>query len=123
MRDPSWVELNHFLKFLNIQLSACEQSTFCNEDMVGDVMSGLKTFVVKFMIRMSKVCVCTVYTCLYIYAAMFCCTQDFATSSLRGEVATENEEQVQLDMLQKYTITERKEWEKRYIGYMLYLYM
>ena len=41
--------------------------------------------------------------------------QDFATSSLRGEVATENEEQVQLDMLQKYTIAERKEWEKRYM--------
>ena len=57
MRDPSWVELNHFLKFLDIQLNACEQSIFCNEDVVGDVMSGLKTFVVKFMIRMSKVCV------------------------------------------------------------------
>ena len=55
MRDPSWVELNHFLEFLDIQLGACEQSVFCNEDIVGDVMSGLKTFVVKFMVRMSKV--------------------------------------------------------------------
>ena len=55
VRDPSWVELNHFLEFLDIQLDACEQSVFCNEDFVGDVMSGLKTFVVKFMIRMSKV--------------------------------------------------------------------
>ena len=52
------MELNHFLKFLDIQLGTCEQSIFCNEDIVGDVMSGLKTFVVKFMIRMSKVCVC-----------------------------------------------------------------
>ena len=51
------MELNHFLKFLNIQLSSCEKSIFCNEDLVGDVMSGLKTFVVKFMIRMSKVSV------------------------------------------------------------------
>ena len=49
------MELNHFLKFLDIQLSSCERSIFCNEDLVGDVMSGLKTFVVKFMIRMSKV--------------------------------------------------------------------
>ena len=45
---------------------------------------------------------------------MICCTQDFATSSLRGEVAIENEEQVPLDMLEKYTIAERKEWEKRF---------
>ena len=61
------MELNHFLKFLNIQLNACEQSIFCNEDIVGDVMSGLKTFVVKFMIRMSKVCVCalSIHTCAY----------------------------------------------------------
>ena len=108
------MELNHFLEFLDIQLGTCEQSIFCNEDIVGDVMSGLKTFVVKFMIRMSKVCVLAVYTCLCIYAAMFCCTQDFATSSLRGEVATENEEQVHLDTLEEYTIAERKEWEKRY---------
>ena len=49
------MELNHFLEFLDIQLGACEQSVFCNEDFVGDVMSGLKAFVVKFMIRMSKV--------------------------------------------------------------------
>ena len=64
MKDPSWVELNHFLKFLDIQLGTCEQSIFCNEDLVGDVMSGLKTFVVKFMIRMSKVWELCVYTCL-----------------------------------------------------------
>ena len=57
VKDPSWVELNHFLKFLDIQLSSCEKSLFCNEDIVCDVMSGLKTFVVKFMIRMSKVSV------------------------------------------------------------------
>ena len=61
------MELNHFLEFLDIQLDACEQSIFCNEDIVGDVMSGLKTFVVKFMIRMSKVwelCVCVLSMCL-----------------------------------------------------------
>ena len=69
MRDPSWVELNHFLEFLNIQLDACEQSIFCNEDIVGDVMSGLKTFVVKFMIRMSKVWELCVHAC-FMYAFM-----------------------------------------------------
>lgn len=28
---------------------------FCNESLVGDIMSGLKGFVVKFMISMSRV--------------------------------------------------------------------
>ena len=64
------MELNHFLEFLDIQLGTCEQSIFCNEDFVGDVMSGLKTFVVKFMIRMSKVCV----HCLYMYMLVPICS-------------------------------------------------
>ena len=103
-----------FPKVSQHSTGTCEQSIFCNEDIVGDVMSGLKTFVVKFMIRMSKVCVrvCTVYMLVGIVIFYL---QDFATSSLRGEVATENEEQVHLDILEEYTIAERKEWEKRYV--------
>ena len=49
------MELNHFLRFLDFQLGACENSLFCDEKIVGKAMSGLKTFVIKFMIRMSKV--------------------------------------------------------------------
>ena len=55
VRDPSWTELRHFIEFLDLQLRTCEQSVFCNEVHIGDVLSGLKTFVVKFMVRMSKV--------------------------------------------------------------------
>ena len=57
MKDPSWVELNHFLEFLDIQLGASEHLVCRNEDIVGDIMSGLNTFafVIKFMIRISKV--------------------------------------------------------------------
>ena len=55
MKDPSWMELNHFLKFLDFQLCACENSIFCDENLVKEAMSGLKTFVIGFMIRMSKV--------------------------------------------------------------------
>ena len=51
------------MKFLNVQLSDCESSIFCNEAIVGDVLQGFKQFVVKFMIRMSRVCVC-VSVCL-----------------------------------------------------------
>ena len=38
----------------------CENSTFCNKEIVGDALSGLKGFVVKFMIRMSRVLICDV---------------------------------------------------------------
>ena len=56
LRDPSWTEIRHFVTFLDIQLQSCEESVFCDEALVGDVMAGLKGFVVKFMIRMSQVC-------------------------------------------------------------------
>lgn len=56
VNNPTWSELSHFVTFLGTQLKTCEQSVFCDEKLVGDVMSGLKTFVVKFMMRMSKVC-------------------------------------------------------------------
>ena len=41
--------------------------------------------------------------------------QDFATSSLRGEVAMENEEEAEMEELEEYKIDKRKEWEKRYV--------
>ena len=55
VRDPSWSEICHFVTFLNVQLQSCEQSVFCNEAFVSDVMSGLKSFMVNFMMAMSKV--------------------------------------------------------------------
>lgn len=71
-------------------------------------MSGLKTFVIKFMIRMSKVF--TFPFCVFIIIL----TQDFATSSLKGEVAVENEEDItDHEQLYVYEIDERKQWEQR----------
>lgn len=55
VKDPSWSEIRHFVKFLDLQLESCENSVFTNPTFVGDVMAGLKSFVVKFMIRMSRV--------------------------------------------------------------------
>ena len=57
VRNPSWAELQNFVKFLNIQLYDCEESVYCNENIpvVHDVLQGFKPFVVKFMIRMSRV--------------------------------------------------------------------
>ena len=79
-------------------------SVFCDEMLIGDIMSGLKSFVVKFMIRMSR---------------------DFATSSLQGEVARENleamdamdegeeEEEEEEAKLEQYQIAVRRRWERK----------
>ena len=63
VESPSWSELSHFSKFLNTQLRDCEESDFCNPQVLGDEFRGFKQFVVRFMIKMS---------------------QDFATPSLHG---------------------------------------
>lgn len=51
--NPSWTELSNFTHFLNFQLSKCEKSIFCSP-VAGKDFQGFKTFVVKFMITMSK---------------------------------------------------------------------
>ena len=43
------------MQFLDLQLLSCEVSVFCKESLVKEILAGLKTFVVKFMVRMSKV--------------------------------------------------------------------
>ena len=73
VKDPSWMELNHFLRFLDFQLGACENSLFCDEKIVGEAMSGLKTFVIKFMIRMSKVDMHYTYCIMYYTVHLFTC--------------------------------------------------
>lgn len=55
MQNPSWSEVHHFVKFFDLQLQSCEDSVFLNPHIVGDVLAGMKDFVVKFMIRMSRV--------------------------------------------------------------------
>ena len=42
-------------------------------------------------------------------------SQDFATSSLKGEVAVENEQEENIKELEVYEIAQRKQWEQRYM--------
>ncbi|XP_068024256.1 E3 ubiquitin-protein ligase rnf213-alpha-like [Melanerpes formicivorus] len=51
--DPSWTELSNFSHFLNFQLMKCEESVFCSK-LVLKQLRGFKSFVVKFMVTMSK---------------------------------------------------------------------
>lgn len=55
IKGPSWSEINHFVNFLSDQLELCEKSPFTLVEFVGNVLPGFKSFVVKFMVRMSKV--------------------------------------------------------------------
>ena len=52
---PSWAELAQFVRFLYVQLNDCQNSIYCNQEFFGKG-TDFKTFVVKFMIRMSQVC-------------------------------------------------------------------
>ena len=111
MKDPSWAEIRHFVKFLDLQLESCENSVFTDSSFVGDIMAGLKGFVVKFMIQMSRVSFCIKFF-YWFFTHMF--WQDFSTSSLKGEVAIENvEDTMPNDALSIYQISERKKWEQR----------
>ena len=58
------------MRFLDLQLQSCEASVFTDPTFVGDVMAGLKGFVVKFMIRMSRVCTIFIsFISRYLYLA------------------------------------------------------
>lgn len=65
VRNPSWSELRCFVNFLNYQLRDCENSAFCNSTLTEGDLEGFRTFVVDFMIIMSKVSRIGEYTCLY----------------------------------------------------------
>ncbi|XP_053366887.1 E3 ubiquitin-protein ligase rnf213-beta isoform X1 [Clarias gariepinus] len=54
LKDPSWAELKHFTWFLNLQLKDCEKSGFCDPNFFGSILSGFKSFIVKFMIHMAR---------------------------------------------------------------------
>ncbi|KAJ7339383.1 hypothetical protein OS493_005778 [Desmophyllum pertusum] len=60
--DPSWSEIRHFVSFLNSQLRDCEQSFFCDMQLMRTILAGpdvlnlegFRSFVVRFMIQMSR---------------------------------------------------------------------
>ncbi len=54
IENPTWMELKHFALFLNAQLLSSEKSNFCNSELTSEIFPGMKTFVVKFLIQMSK---------------------------------------------------------------------
>ena len=74
VKNPSWAEIKHFVRFLDLQLQSCEKSYFTNEDSVGDVLAGFKSFVIKFMTQMSRVSV--LFNSVCILHGFLCSTCD-----------------------------------------------
>ncbi|XP_076118531.1 E3 ubiquitin-protein ligase rnf213-alpha-like [Alosa pseudoharengus] len=97
IKDPSWMELRNFTHFLNVQLEKCEKSVFCS-DMLRNDLTGFRTFVVKFMITMSR---------------------DFTMPSLRtsdeSDLSGRNGDE---DILSEYQIERR--WEQHSHPYIMF---
>ncbi|XP_055559911.1 E3 ubiquitin-protein ligase rnf213-alpha-like isoform X6 [Falco cherrug] len=96
--NPSWTELSNFTHFLNFQLRKCEKSVFCSP-VVGGEFCGFKTFVIKFMIAMSK---------------------DFAMPSLNmSDESVPRQEWKEMDsVLRKYQL--RRKWEQESHPYIVF---
>ena len=92
---PSWSEVRNFVSFLGRQLSDCDNSDYCQS---GNVMEqewkGFKSFVVKFMILMSR---------------------DFATPSLRKDNGQDDR-----NVLTHFEIIERRKWENNSHPYIFF---
>ena len=91
---PSWTEMKNFVTFLSKQLSDCDNSYYCLSGIMGEEWMGFKSFVVKFLIYMSR---------------------DFATPSLRDDVDNLTE-----DLIQVYEILKRRKWENSSHPYIFF---
>ena len=90
---PSWAEVRNFVSFLDEQLSDCDNSDYCQSGIMGQDWKGFKSFVVKFMILMSR---------------------DFATPSLKER----NEESS--DFLTRFELITRRKWESNSHPYIFF---
>ncbi|KYO18317.1 hypothetical protein Y1Q_0012798 [Alligator mississippiensis] len=98
-KNPSWTELSNFTQLLSLQLMKCETSVFCSKA-AGREFWGFKSFVIKFMITMSK---------------------DFAMPSLvmSDESSPRGEDKKEEDsMLRGYQL--RRKWEQESHPYIVF---
>ena len=91
---PSWAEVRNFVSFLDKQLLDCDNSDYCQSGLMGQDWKGFKSFVVKFMIHMSR---------------------DFATPSLK-----EDNGQDSTNVLTHFEIIERRKWESNSHPYIFF---
>ena len=92
--NPSWAEVRNFVSFLNRQLEDCEHSHYCIPGLMGNDWKGFKSFVVRFMITMSR---------------------DFATSFSVSEPDTAGS-----SILERYEIAKKRRWEENCHPYIFF---
>ncbi|PFX19443.1 E3 ubiquitin-protein ligase RNF213 [Stylophora pistillata] len=106
--DPSWSEIRHFVSFLNSQLRDCEHSFYCDMKLMRTVLEGphvlnlegFRSFVVRFMIQMSR---------------------DFATPSLTEENTvfyTEDNAELERKEIEQFQL--RRRWESSPHPYLFF---
>ena len=91
---PSWLEVSNFVSFLDKQLSDCDNSDYCRSGIMGQEWKGFRSFVVKFMILMSR---------------------DFATPTLKGDNGQDG-----ANLLTNFEIIERRKWENNSHPYIFF---
>jgi hypothetical protein len=94
VRNPSWAEINYFVKFLGSQLRDFENNDFCSQEACSEDLPGFRAFVMELLIIMSR---------------------DFATPSLDMERSSVGEERHDLG---QYEI--RRHWEQSSHPYLLF---
>ncbi|RMX46188.1 hypothetical protein pdam_00007847 [Pocillopora damicornis] len=106
--DPSWSEIRHFVSFLNSQLQDCEESFYCDMQLMRAVLAGpdvlnlegFRSFVVRFMIQMSR---------------------DFATPSLTEENTVFcTEDNAELERKETEQLQLRRRWESSPHPYLFF---
>ncbi|XP_022806308.1 E3 ubiquitin-protein ligase rnf213-alpha-like [Stylophora pistillata] len=106
--DPSWSEIRHFVSFLNSQLRDCEQSFYCDMQLMRSILEGpnvlnlkgFRSFVVRFMIQMSR---------------------DFATPSLTEENTVfyaEDDAELERREIEQFQL--RRRWESSPHPYLFF---
>ncbi|KAI6647051.1 E3 ubiquitin-protein ligase [Oopsacas minuta] len=91
--QPSWSEVRNFTSFLNKQLTDCDNSDYCQSGVMGQEWKGFKSFVVRFMLHMSR---------------------DFATPSLMSYSELDPKD------LTKFQVLNERRWENNTHPYIFF---
>ena len=92
--NPSWSELNTFIRYLGQQLLSCEQNIYCQQSLRVDEWKGFRTFLINMIIPMSR---------------------DIATPSLSNSL-----ENFDHDILSGYSIQSQRKWEQKCQPYLYF---
>ena len=92
--NPSWSELNNFIRYLSQQLLSCERNIYCQQSLSVDEWKGFRTFLINMIIPMSR---------------------DIVLPSLSNSL-----ENFDHDILSGYSIKLQRKWEQKSQPYLYF---